>query len=87
MTDVSDDDLADLSKRVRAAQRRNMMVKLASVTIVLLGIGIGFYIRHLGAESEGPNQWKGAQWLGFIGGIVLGGAILKKFEVPVEDIE
>ena len=80
--DEVDGELADLSKRVRAAQRRNMMVKVASVAVVLGGIVVGFVLR-----SAYPVDWRGAPWLGFFVGIVAGGAILKKFEVQVEEIE
>ena len=80
--DEVDDELADLSKRVRAAQRRNMLVKLASAVIVIVGIIIGIVL-----HTTYPVGWRGAPWLGFIGGIVLGGTILKKFEVQVEEIE
>ncbi len=80
--DEVDGELADLSKRVRAAQRRNMLVKFASAIIVIIGIIIGFVL-----HTAYPVGWRGAPWLGFFGGIVLGGAVLKKFEVQVEEIE
>ena len=80
--DEVDGELADLSKRVRAAQRRNMLVKLASVAVVIGGIIVGFVLR-----SAYPVDWRGAPWLGFFLGIVVGGAILKRFEVQVEEIE
>ena len=62
--DEVDGELADLSKRVRAAQRRNMMVKLASVAVVIGGIIVGFVLR-----SAYPVDWRGAPWLGFFLGI------------------
>ena len=80
--DEIDTDLHDLSKRVRAAQRRNMLVKAAGSGIVILGIIVGIALR-----SAYPVDWRGAPWLGFFVGIVVGGAILKKFEVQVEEIE
>lgn len=80
--DETDRELSDLAGRVRAAQRRNLLVKLASVVVVLAGIVIGFILR-----SAYPVDWRGAPWLGFFVGIVIGGALLKRFEVQVEEIE
>ncbi|HJK90062.1 MAG TPA: hypothetical protein RMH85_04135 [Polyangiaceae bacterium LLY-WYZ-15_(1-7)] len=88
--DVSDAELEDLGRRVRQAQRRNTIVKLVGVVLVIgLFVG-GLFLRSYGAEIADPgerNAFKGAQWLGAMVGLVVAGFLLKKYEIDVNAIE
>ncbi|MBX3245608.1 MAG: hypothetical protein KF901_00350 [Myxococcales bacterium] len=79
---MSDDiDIEAIGRRVRAAQRRNLLVKGAAVGLVLLGIVIGTWLQTI------SYSFRGGFWLGLILGVMAGGFVYKRYEVQVEDVE
>ena len=80
--DTSDEALADLGVRIRRAQRRNMMVRLGAVIVVISGFVIGLVFRSM-LEHRGA----GLQWAGLIVGLTIAGFMVRKLEVQVDDIE
>lgn len=77
----TEDELDAIAHRVRAGQRRNFLVKVVAGCFPILGMGVGIWLQTLDAWSM-----RGAFWLGLIVGTAVGVAILKKFEVVIEDL-
>ena len=74
--DSTEAELDAISRRVRAAQRRNLLVKVVAGSFPILGMAAGIWLQTLDAWSM-----RGAFWLGLIVGTAIGVAVLKKFEV------
>ena len=81
LADATEAELDTIRQRVRSAQRYNLLLK-TSVLLLPIGGCLG------GSWLQGSHDGMANAWLLFGGlGVGVAGALLKKFERPIPDLD